>query len=100
MIIAREHRGGLTESMATVKTFNTKEEMVNYFTKMWSKWYGRKVKITIDEQVTRDDRIGWNTQYILCDGYAVGMCDLNYKKNEDQGLTKSTPRGIIKIEKR
>ena len=78
MIIAREHRGGLAESMATAKTFNTKEEMVNYFTKMWSKWYGRKVKITIGEQVMRDHRIGWNTQYILCDGCAVGMCDLNY----------------------
>lgn len=78
MIIAREHHGGLDESMSTAKTFNTKEEMVNYFTEMWSKWYGHKVNITIDDEVVRDTRIGWNTQHILCDGCIVGMCDLNY----------------------
>ncbi|MBQ6627959.1 MAG: hypothetical protein IJH65_04005 [Methanobrevibacter sp.] len=81
MVIAREHRGGLKESMETARTFETKEDMIKYYTDMWSEWEGKKVKITVSDVITYDNRIGWNTRYILCDGSAVGMCDLDYKGN-------------------
>lgn len=78
MIIARECRGLLEDSLKTTRLFDTKEQLIEYYTKMWS-FEGIKPVISISDVIGYDARIEWkNVRYILCDGMAVGWCDYDY----------------------
>lgn len=90
MIIARLHRGGLAESMETAKTFETLDEMKEWFSEQHNKAFSPD-DVVVEEDVRYDERIGWNTQYVCTKRYCnenyinkygspqcIGMCDLNH----------------------
>ena len=92
MIIARLHRGGLAESMETAKTFDSIDEMKLWFVENRNNAFFVD-DIVIEDEVTFDSRIGWNTQYVCIKRYknenyiekygcpqCIGMCDLDYKE--------------------
>lgn len=69
----REHRGGLKESMATLKKFNSLYEMIRYIStkeecKMWD--------IDIEFYTNApDERIGWKYTYLVSiQRQAWGFC--------------------------
>lgn len=69
----REHRGGLKESMATLKKFNTLHEMILHIS---SKEKCRTDEVTIYlYHNAPDERIGWDRTYLVCGKAEVyGMC--------------------------
>jgi len=69
----RFHRGGLKESMLTVTTVNSLDELEELL--------GTK-DISFD-YIGMDKRINWNTYYVMADGYVAGMSDDNKFENED-----------------
>jgi hypothetical protein len=90
MIIARLHRGGLAESMETAKTFETLDEMKEWFSEQHHKAFSPD-DVVIEENVRYDERISWHTQYVCTKRYGnedyinkygspqcIGMCDLNH----------------------
>ena len=60
----RDHRGSLDESMKTVKEFYTIEELKKHLDKPYKKLGKRVVEIKFTH-VGFDDRIGWDTYYVL-----------------------------------
>ena len=96
MIAYRPHRGSLDESLKEMQTFNTKEEMFAYieetsgdildFFKSAKTHRGEEdirlseIRLQIDKDIVFDNRINWNTQYVLGYGYIIGMCDLNFEE--------------------
>lgn len=101
MIIFRPHRGGLAESMAEAKEFNTVEEMKEHIVKLWHEgWGGPKDLFTADDividesSVVNDNRIGWEDAMYVCvkkmgdEDYmkkygtpqCIGMCATKYRK--------------------
>lgn len=91
MIIARLHRGGLAESMETAKTFDTIEEMKQWFVDEHDNAFSVDDVVVADE-VMYDNRVRWNTRYVCTKRYGnenfiekygspqcIGMCDLNYQ---------------------
>lgn len=101
MIKFRPHRGGLAESLAETKVFNTIEEMedyirsndklgvIDYFSKHRNSLMPEDIRdkeISIDKEVHFDKRCNWYTQHVLCYGNCIGMCDLsdNNKKMEEK----------------
>lgn len=91
MIIARLHRGGLEDSMKTAKTFETIEDMKQWFVDAHENAFCVD-DVVVDDDMVFDDRIGWNTQHVCTKRYynedyikkwgspqCIGMCDLNYK---------------------
>ena len=88
MIIARLHRGGLAESLATQKTFENINSMKKWFVEQYNKSFSVD-DIIIDEESFYDNRIGWNVNYVCTKKYnnedyiqkygnpkCIGMCDL------------------------
>lgn len=99
MVIFREHRGGLIESMETAKEFEDFESMKKYvyqIRKKLSESLGRHEApfevsdIVIDKTIISDDkRINWHdTMYVCVKRYGdkkyetpqcIGMCATNYE---------------------
>lgn len=73
--LVREHRGGLSESMATAQAVRDKAELVEIIRRGH---YGAAVQpdqVHI-EPYGYDDRINWDTYLITVDGYGVwGMAN-------------------------
>ncbi len=97
MIIYRPHRGGLMDALQEAKTFNSVDEMIKYIkendtlnviqylAENKNKTMPEEIRekeICIDDRVYYDERCGWNTQYVLCYGNCIGMCDLNWEHTE------------------
>lgn len=104
MIIFREHKGGLSESMATAKEFNGFDEMKAYIVKIHTIFYkalGHRnapfetSDIVIDmNDKTEDNRIGWHDEMHVCvkrygekdyiklynSPQCIGMCATDYDK--------------------
>lgn len=98
MVIYRPHRGSLSDALAEAKVFNTVDEMFDYIRKndrlkiidylsehrnKLASEEERNKELSIDNNVVFDDRCGWNTQYVLCYGNCIGMCDLNWDASMD-----------------
>lgn len=72
----REHRGGLSESLATTIELATKEQFISHIEKL-----ARRIvptdRITITfSQSSYDKRIGWDTYNVCMEGQGVlGMTD-------------------------
>jgi len=102
MIIFRPHRGGLAESMAEAKEFDTVEEMKEHIVRLWHKgWGGLEELFTADDIVINEDsavndnRIGWEDSMYVCvkrmghEDYmkkhgvpqCIGMCATKYRKS-------------------
>lgn len=96
MIIARQHRGQLADSMETARTFDTIEEMKQWFADccncMMVDNLGCTIgDIVIDSEHIYDKRVGWDTHYVCTKKFGnldfmercgcpqcIGMCDLDY----------------------
>lgn len=91
MIIARLHRGGLAEAMETATTFNSIDEMKQWFVDAHENAFSVD-DVVVEDDVMYDERIGWNTRYVCTKRYGrddyikicgcpqcIGMCDLDYK---------------------
>jgi hypothetical protein len=77
MVQFREHRGGLAESMATVREVRDREHLVRLVAEALEPW---GLAITPDmvslERIGFDPRIGWDTWMVTVEGYGVfGMTD-------------------------
>lgn len=80
MIKYRPHRGGLAESMAEYREFETAPEMLDHVHKEctpWQEHYPREdMFIQSYGYPCPDERIGWtDTFLIMCKGHILGMCD-------------------------
>lgn len=62
MILFRDHRGSLTESMTTVRRVSSLEEIRQHITKKW----GTEVKEIRIKPYGFDSRIGWDTHIVIC----------------------------------
>ena len=64
----RDHRGSLRNSMSTMQRFDTeaglREHIVRHYGEIQTLEY---------EHIGMDDRIGWDTWYVLVNGMCVGM---------------------------
>jgi hypothetical protein len=60
----RHHRGGLDESLETTVEVNTLEELIAHINKDWEVW-GKVVAEIKFDHVGMDERIGWDTYYVL-----------------------------------
>jgi len=78
----RDHRGGLAESMITVREFNNLSQLKVYLLPIWSK----KIMEIKFEYACFDERIGWKTYYVCVrfkyerEFRVVGMSDGRLKK--------------------
>lgn len=92
MVIARLHRGGLDESMATARTFESAEEMKKWFCDEYENAFDVDDVVIGDEEIF-DYRVGWNTRHVCTKRYGeenfvkkygtpqcIGMCDLDYTR--------------------
>ena len=71
----RPHRDFLADSMKEVETIpNTKEALAEWVCRKFPSTYTTEENITL-EKGGYDDRIEWDTYYILNDGSAIGMAD-------------------------
>lgn len=93
MIIYRPHRGGLAESMAEAREFDSVEDMVNYIVEQHT---DESIGPAFDAddvvfgalEAINDQRIGWrNQQYVYTmryydnrysSGMVIGMCSTDY----------------------
>lgn len=91
MIIARLHRGGLIESMETSTIFDDAQKMKEWFVKNQHNAFTVD-DVVIEDDVSYDERIGWNTRHVCVKRYGdkdyvkmygcpqcIGMCDLDYQ---------------------
>lgn len=84
MILYRDHRSTLEESMKTIKVFESGDKMLEYLRNKVLRDYGLamfsrvlSVEVTIDPKEYTDDRIGWDRcHYVCANGQVVGMCDI------------------------
>lgn len=60
----RDHRGGLSESMKTVIEVNSEQEIIDHLNKYWND-VGKSVEKIKFEYACYDNRIGWDTWYVL-----------------------------------
>ena len=80
MYLLRPHRGSLSDSMTDLKTFETKNQMLDYVNEDLSHWIHQPYCISVKSyDNTYDDRIDWNyTDIVLYyfDGheYVWGFC--------------------------
>ena len=81
MYLLRPHRGSLSDSMADLKTFETKEDMMGYVAEDLKHWiHGGTFTITVERyNDSRDERIDWDTTDVVSwvyDGqrYVWGFC--------------------------
>ena len=85
MILYRDHRSTLADSMKTLKTFDSEDELLNYLRHRILSDYGLimfsrvlNVKVTIKPEEYAGDRIGWNRWYYVCvNGGVVGMYNMD-----------------------
>jgi hypothetical protein len=84
----REHRGGLEESMKTVKEFSTQSEFLAHITKTI---YYLKGPIKVEKYGGIDTRIGWDTYIVTVGGNAVGMTDGPLTSLPIRGLDENEP---------
>lgn len=102
MIIYRPHRGGLKESLAEAKEFETIDEMKAYIYKDWKEFHekiGHKAPfenddIVIEDEAFNDNRCKWRDTRRICTkqmgkenymelyGYpqCIGMCATDYER--------------------
>ena len=70
----RPQRGGLSEAMAEVKTFQSKNELVDFIIESL-KEFGHGCQINEDTvkimKYVEDKRIGWDTHIVTLEGYGV-----------------------------
>lgn len=70
MVIYRPHRGGLAESMDEAVQFEDFNSMKEYIVKrnceIWGKPMFSVDDIVIDEEISPDDRIGWEDVRYVC----------------------------------
>lgn len=76
----REHRGGLAESMATVRTVADRAELLKVVRESFAVFSVSGIHVEPDmlivEPYAKDERIGWDTYLISVKGYGVwGMSD-------------------------
>jgi len=77
MILYRDHRSTLADSMKTLKTFETENDLLEYVHSKWKGIYGITAKVTIEPEEYAGDRIGWNRWHYVCvNGGVVGMCNM------------------------
>lgn len=78
----RDHKGGLAESLKTVRNVNNKMELLNYLTEQYSDC-GEGITELKFEHLGMDERTNWETYYVLIklqgqDNFIVaGMSDSN-----------------------
>lgn len=90
MIIARLHRGSLTESLATQTTFDNINDMKKWFVNQYNNAFSVD-DVIIEEESFYDNRTKWNTNYVCTkkindkdyiqkygSPQCIGMCDLEY----------------------
>lgn len=103
MIIYRPHRGGLKESLAEAKEFETIDEMKSYIYNDWKEFHkkiGHKSApfeiddIVIEDETFNDNRCGWHDTRHVCtkrmgkENYielygcpqCLGMCATDYER--------------------
>lgn len=99
MIIYRPHRGGLKESLAEAKEFESIEEMKAYIVKDWAEMYANigfpcapfeADDIVLGEESKDDSRCGWHDTRYVCvkrmgkEIYScpqcIGHCATDYEK--------------------
>lgn len=66
---AREHRGGLAESLATVFEIETKEDLIREINERLDGHF-RPSEVQFIHQ-GKDERIGWDTYLVSVQGYGV-----------------------------
>ncbi|MCI8795364.1 MAG: hypothetical protein HFG89_00720 [Dorea sp.] len=104
MIIYRPHRGGLKESLAEAREFETTEQMKAYIYEDWKEFYEKIAHksapfeiddIVIDEKSVDDERCGWHDSRHVCvkrmgkENYmelygcpqCIGMCAADYENS-------------------
>jgi hypothetical protein len=78
-MLYRPHRGVLADSMAEVKTFSSKAELVEYLEndlRHWPDLDHLDVNSIHADYVCFDARVGWQTYNVILDGYGVlGQCN-------------------------
>ena len=76
----RDHRGSLRNSMSTMQRFDTeaglREHIVRHYGEIQTLEY---------EHIGMDDRIGWDTWYVLVNGTCVGMTNGRFKEDPVAG---------------
>jgi len=60
----RDHRGSLSDSMETVQEVSTIEEIKQHLNKFYNQ-YGKSVEEIKFKHVGMDERINWDTYYVL-----------------------------------
>lgn len=61
----RDHRGSLSESLATTREVNSLEDIVQHINDTY-KEFGSEVQEIKFKDVGFDERTGWNTCHVLC----------------------------------
>lgn len=70
----RSHRGGLSEAMAEMQTFQNREELITHIKKELAEVNQNYIvsKHTVEiKPYTYDERIGWNTYMVTLKEYGV-----------------------------
>lgn len=98
MVIYRPHRGGLLESLAEAREFNSFEEMKKYLLEHYQSILPSLTPFEIDDividEVIDDNRCGWHDTRDVClkrlceDNYiemygcpqCIGMCATDYER--------------------
>lgn len=88
MIIFREQKGSLAESLAEAKEFKNVEEMKKYIIDKFAilSFFISADDIVIGDTTINDYRIGWEDSRNVCIMYncsklCIGICATRYKKN-------------------
>mgnify|MGYP003397032610 CR=1 FL=1 len=79
-ITFRHHRGGLEESLKTIKHFNNMNEFLNY---IYSK-VRDKFNLEFSYYSEDDSRIGWKNIYIVCERNAGVLGFVTFDKIEER----------------
>lgn len=78
----RDHRGGLSDSMATVQQFQTKAELIDYLQQDLYQFFPGKYDVSKIEikYYGYDQRIGWDSYIVLLPSFGVlGFTDREVK---------------------
>lgn len=88
MIIFREQKGSLAESLAEAKEFKNVEEMKKYIVDKFAilSFFITADDIVIGDTTINDYRIGWEDSRNVCimnncSKSCIGICATQYKKN-------------------
>lgn len=81
MFLFRWHRGSLADSMRTVISFSSYEELLTHVRCVLHEQYPAIDQLTF-EHGRMDERIGWDTWYVCIDGKCIGMSNGKPKQKE------------------